>query len=173
VRRFECEHVSPEAKQVAGVAVTKYAPYVYHPSFLSHWLTFYHQGCKITRTILDPPSTLHITQCDTVCSGCYFFYACRSSTRFPKTNGGICSHRSRLRRGPVARDLCYSCNTEHLKSGDVAARERKEMTELKHIESAKVFCSLCHVRLWRFTPRWWVCSICGVECRSRLHTHWV
>ena len=131
------------------------------------------QACKTTRAIPDPPTTVHITQCDTVCASCYFFYACRSSTTFPVTNGLSCTHRQRTNGGPAKRDLCSACSAGDDEAAS-AKRQEKEFEELKHLEStANVFCSLCHGKMWRWVPRWWICSVCGVECRSSLHTHWI
>lgn len=129
------------------------------------------ESCKFERRIHNPETTKHTEQCTAICSKCYYKHLRDSTPSFPSKPGLTCSHLSRGRSPLNVREICSLCNAgtnDQIQS----SRQRKELAELNHLEAMKVFCTFCQTKMEN-GPRWWVCSVCGEECKSRLHSQWV
>ncbi len=127
------------------------------------------------RTVPDPETTDHVENCITVCSTCYYQHCCTSGPQQHKVQAGqACRHGQKNNQefGTRPRELCSLCNRRT--TGEILqSRQRKEAAELKQLESATAFCAVCQSMLPAGSPRWWACSVCKIECKSRLHTQWV
>ena len=131
------------------------------------------QGCTTGRDVADPETTEHVENCITVCTSCYYKHCCESSQFHQPQMGQTCRHVEKTKESEARpRELCSLCS--HRETGEIQlSRQRKEAGELKQLESATAFCAVCESSLPAASPRWWACSVCKTECKSRLHTQWV
>ena len=129
------------------------------------------QECSTSRPLRSPSTTFHLEECMPICSPCCLRHIRKPRRRFREQQSPQCSHHEpEMIRDRVARELCSSCSVLFLDDAATEKRERKERSELEAVDSTRVFCFLCGMFLHRVLPRWWICSICGVMCRSGLHS---
>ncbi|KAI1749999.1 hypothetical protein F4782DRAFT_510982, partial [Xylaria castorea] len=139
-----------------------------------------HVCSKSTRCAKSTVS-FHISLCAATCSSCYYRTISRgSSMRQPcqcsdgRTNDSHTRRTTYWATDPnplISRLVCRDCydmtGTEVL-----ALRERRDRAMYSNLTQQPLSCSQCAESLPRTGPRWWVCSKCTKECRSKCHSEW-
>lgn len=71
----------------------------------------------------------------------------------------------------AARLVCRDCRD--MKDEEVLAlREKRDKAMYSNLTQQPLSCSQCSESLPRTGPRWWVCSKCKKECKSKCHSGW-
>ncbi|KAI1111525.1 hypothetical protein F5Y14DRAFT_424844 [Nemania sp. NC0429] len=129
-----------------------------------------------------PKSTVsfHMSLCAAACSNCYRKKLSRSYFR-----SHSCSCRDGRQKNPAysytygggylnpsdPRLVCRDC---HAMTDDEmqALREKRDKAMYTNLSQQPLSCTICSESLPRTGPRWWICSKCKMECRSRCHVDW-
>ncbi|KAI0437300.1 hypothetical protein F4803DRAFT_539317 [Xylaria telfairii] len=136
--------------------------------------------CSRTKRCAKSTVSFHMSLCAAACSNCYYKTISKGShMRKPcqcndgRANGpNITSAYWATVSNPQAlRFVCRDCHG--MKDDEVLAlREKRDKAMYSNLTQQPLSCSQCSESLPRTGPRWWVCSKCKKECRSKCHSGW-
>lgn len=109
----------------------------------------------------------HIDNCTLYCHKCYFREICLKQRR-PLRHPRRCSHSTKLGGPRDMRSLCKPCS--EMPDKDISVRrERREKGKLALLAAQAVRCANCASGLPSGGVRWWVCTLCDLECTDSCH----
>ncbi|KAI0458627.1 hypothetical protein F5B21DRAFT_400078 [Xylaria acuta] len=137
--------------------------------------------CSKSKRCAKSTVSFHISLCAAACSSCYYKtiskgnhmrHPCQCATDGRTKGSSIRPSYWAPYTNPQAPRLvcrdCYDMTDDEV----LALRERRDKAVYLNLTQQPLSCSVCSESLPRTGPRWWVCSNCKKECRSKCHSEW-
>lgn len=140
------------------------------------------QSCWTKTLVRETLRSQHRSSCQAYCNRCFFLDICRwhgpealaLGKHKPNCSLAVKAGHPELESQNITMQsatVCALCM-------DRPSEERREMMEqpgnvdMEAASGEPLFCYYCRAALGSRGPRWWICSLCGLECPSNHHPSW-